>query len=468
MSSKPTEPRSIASQLVLLFTPAAALLLFCGLGVLYWIVVRHAFEEDRVVLADKVLAIRADLSTAAGPRLLKNELKTLRGGERASYWVRVIDSAGATVTETPGMKRLLPPELFARGRSAGVTEWGPVDYRTGGSLFSLVSSAEEVRGQRYLIQVAQDRSEDEGFMLEFGFLVATVLVCGILASVVIAITVTKRGLQPLAAMTGSLQRVGPHQLHERVPPAEWPRELQPVAIAFDDMLDRLEDSFTRLSQFSADLAHELRTPLANIRGEAEVALTRPRSPNEYRAVIESSVAECARLSAIIDNLLFLARAEAAEGQAQRSPFDGRAAIEKIAAYNEAIAEERRLVINCEGEGEVYADPVLFGRAVSNLVDNAVRFTPNGGQITISFASNTEGAEVVVSDSGCGIPTAHISRIFDRFYRVDASRSTEGTGLGLALVKSIADLHGGAISVASEVGRGTAVTLRFPNRPTVGE
>ena len=102
------------------------------------------------------------------------------------------------------------------------------------------------------------------------------------------------------------------------------------------------------------------------------------------------------------------------------------------------------------------------------MDNAVRFTPNGGQITISFASNTEGAEVVVSDSGCGIPTAHISRIFDRFYRVDASRSTEGTGLGLALVKSIADLHGGAISVASEVGRGTAVTLRFPNRPTVGE
>src|SRR5471030_2081270 len=117
MSSKSTEPRSIASQLVLLFTPAAALLLCCGLAVLYWIVVRHAFEEDRSVLADKVLAIRADLSTAGGPRLLENELKTLRGGERASYWVRVTDSAGATVTETPGMKRLLPPELFAHGRS---------------------------------------------------------------------------------------------------------------------------------------------------------------------------------------------------------------------------------------------------------------------------------------------------------------------------------------------------------------
>ena len=298
-------------------------------------------------------------------------------------------------------------------------------------------------------------------MLEFGFLVAGVLVCGIFASVVIAVTVAKRGLRPLAAMTRSLKRVGPHRLHERVPPAEWPRELQPVAIAFDDMLDRLEDSFTRLSQFSADLAHELRTPLANIRGEAEVALTRPRSPNEYQAVIESSVAECARLSGIIDNLLFLARAEAAESQVQRSVFDGRTAIEKIAAYNEAIAAERHLEIVCEGEGEVDADPVLFGRAVSNLVDNAVRFTPEGGRITISLATNAEGAEIVVTDTGCGIAAEHIPRVFDRFYRVDPSRSSEGTGLGLALVKSIADLHGGSLAVVSEIGRGTSVTLKFP-------
>jgi two-component system, OmpR family, heavy metal sensor histidine kinase CusS len=291
-----------------------------------------------------------------------------------------------------------------------------------------------------------------------------VLVCGIFAAAMIAITVTRRGLQPLNAMTRSLKRVGPNRLHERVPPAEWPRELQPVAIAFDDMLDRLEDSFTRLSQFSADLAHELRTPLANIRGEAEVALTRPRSPNEYAAVIESSVTECERLSAVIDNLLFLARAEAAESKVNCVHFDGRAAIEQIAAYNEAIAEERRLQIICAGEGEVYADPVLFGRAVSNLVDNAVRFTPDGGRIEISLTMTLEHAEIAVEDTGCGIAAEHVPRIFDRFYRVDASRSSEGTGLGLALVKSIADLHGGAVAVTSEVGRGTRVTLRFPNQP----
>jgi len=239
-----------------------------------------------------------------------------------------------------------------------------------------------------------------------------------------------------------------------------------VAAAFFNMLDRLEDSFTRLSQFSADLAHELRTPLANIRGEAEVALARPRTPNEYQTVIESSVAECERLSGIIDNLLFLARAEAAESKINQSHFDGRAAIERIAAYNEAIAEERRLTITCAGQGDVYADPVLFGRAVSNLVDNAVHFTSDGGRITISLTTNRNKAEITVQDTGCGIAAEHLPRIFDRFYRADASRSSEGTGLGLALVKSIADLHGGSVSVESELGRGTLVTVRFPN--TVAE
>jgi two-component system heavy metal sensor histidine kinase CusS len=461
MSSRPAEPRSIASQLVFLFTPAAAFLLCCGLGVLYWIVVRHALAEDRAVLADKLLAVRADLRSADGPALINKELKALQGGERTSYWVRLLDPTGQVVAETPGMRRLLPVALFPPGKITTPAEMPIKDYQTEGKLFSLVSAKVAENGQAYVIQVAQDRSVDEQFEREFGLLVAVVLVCGILASAMIAISVTRRGLRPLGAMTRSLKRVGPNRLHERVPPAEWPRELQPVAIAFDDMLDRLEDSFTRLAQFSADLAHELRTPLANIRGEAEVALARPRSPNEYEAVIESSVTECARLSGIIDNLLFLARAEAAESKVNCSRFDGRAAIERIAAYNEAIAEERKLQIICAGEGEVYADPVLFGRAVSNLVDNAVHFTPEGGRIAISLATSTDQAEISVEDTGCGIAAEHISRIFDRFYRVDASRSSEGAGLGLALVKSIGDLHGGSIAVTSKPGRGTRITLNFP-------
>lgn len=179
-------------------------------------------------------------------------------------------------------------------------------------------------------------------------------------------------------------------------------------------------------------------------------------------MIESSVGECERLSAIVDNLLFLARAEAAEGHIQRTPVNGRAAVEKIAAFYEPIAEEHRTTITCTGQGDVYADPMLFGRAVSNLVENALRHTPAGGTIQISVASGVPDSTISVSDTGCGIAPEHLPRVFDRFYRADTARSSQGSGLGLALVKSIMDLHGGAAAVQSEVDRGTVVKLTFPN------
>jgi two-component system, OmpR family, heavy metal sensor histidine kinase CusS len=461
MLSKPAEPRSITSQLVFLFTPAAALLLTCGLAVFYWIVVQHSFEEDNEFLTDKVLALWSDLNKGEGPQSLKEELQTIRPGEHA-YWVRVVDSGGRTVAETPGMDRLLPPDVFPAATKPGPIR-SPKNFRSGGKLFSLVAITNEGGGQSYQLQVAQDRSGDEEFTREFGILLGIVLVFGALASALIGISVTKRGLRPLSEMARSLQRVEPTHLQERVPPSEWPRELQPVAIAFDEMMDRLEDSFTRLSQFSADLAHELRTPIANIRGEAEVALTRPRTSDEYREVIESVAGECERLSGIIESLLFLARAEGADRHIQPVLFSGRPAIEKIAAYYAAIAEEHDVMITCIGEAEIYADPLLFGRAVSNLVDNALRFTSTRGSISISLLGGTAQSEVSIKDTGCGIQPEQIPRVFDRFYRADPSRSSEGTGLGLALVKSITDLHRGSAIVKSEVNKGTTVTLIFPNK-----
>jgi two-component system heavy metal sensor histidine kinase CusS len=463
MFSKSAEPRSIASQLVILFTLAAAFLLCCGLGVSYWIFVRHAVEEDNAVLADKISALSGDLNKAGDPKALNEELKILHVGEHAAYWVRVIDAGGVTVAETPVMHGPLPPSVFPKTQIQSSSVASPRDYRTGGKLFSLAAIVVDAGGQSYTIQVAQDRSSDDQFMKEFAALLAVVLALGILASALIAFSVTKRGLRPVTAMTRSLKRIGPKRLHERIPPEGWPRELRPLAVAFDEMLDRLEDSFTRLSQFSADLAHELRTPIANIRGEGEVALTRGRTQDEYREVIESSVAECERLSAIVDNLLFLARAEAAEGHIQRTLFSGRAAVEKIAAFYEPIAEEHQTAITCAGEDDIHADSMLFGRAVSNLVENALRFTPAGGTIQISIVAGAAHSQISVKDTGCGIAAEHLPRVFDRFYRIDSSRSSQGSGLGLALVKSIMDLHGGSAVVESEVDRGTAVTLTFPNK-----
>jgi two-component system, OmpR family, heavy metal sensor histidine kinase CusS len=460
MSSKRTRPRSIASQLVLLFTLAATLLLSCGLGVFYWLVIRHAFAEDNAVLADKISGLSADFREH-GTAIFGEELGTSRAGEDAPYWIRLLDSEGRTVTETPGMDRLVPSEVFPPALGPTSSLGNPKDYRTGARLFSLVAVNEESAGQTYTIQVAQDRSSDEQLKRRFGLLLGVVLAGSILASAVIAITVAKRGLRPLGEMTQSLERIGPAHLNERVAPAGWPRELQPLAIAFDAMLARLEDSFTRLSQFSADLAHELRTPVANIMGEGQVALTRERTLGEYREVIESAIAECERLSEIVDNLLFVARVDAARESIERKKFDGGAAVEKIAAFYRTLAEDRHVAIHCGGEGEIYADPVLFERAVSNLVDNALRFTPDSGEIKISITIRDGHSEIAVSDNGCGIAAEHLPRVFDRFYRADPSRSAGGAGLGLALVKSIVDLHGGSAEIESEVNRGTTVTLKFP-------
>ena len=462
MFSKPAEAQSIASQLVLLFTLTAGLVLCCGLGLFYAMVVRHAFEEDNAFLADKLLALRASLRTPGWPQTLNQELRTDRLGEPRAYWIRLMDSDGRIVAQTPGMDQILPATVFPSRNSKTAAAPRLRNYRTRGKLFSLVTTAERADGKAYLVQLAQDRSADAQFTRQFGILLGSVLILGVLISTVIAVRVTRRGLTPLGQMTEALQRTGPSHLAERVGSAGWPTELQPLAAAFDAMLDRLEDSFNRLSQFSADLAHELRTPVSNLLGEAQVALTKERKPEEYRETIESSVAECERLSGIIENLLFLARAEGAAEHIECKQFDGRKEVEKIAALYEGFAEDQRIATHCSGEGMIYADPALFGRALSNLLDNAVRFNPAGGRIDISITAEPTRSVIVVSDTGCGIPSEHLPRVFDRFYRVDSSRSSRGTGLGLALVKSIADLHGGSVVIESTLNTGTTVTLAFPN------
>jgi two-component system heavy metal sensor histidine kinase CusS len=459
MFSKRPEPRSIASQLILLFTLAAALLLACGLGVFYWVVVRHAFAEDNVVLADKVDTLQTSFEQRGGLAAVAAEINAAGGRQRTPFLVRVLDPTGTIIGQTTGMEMLLPPNIFPPVASREIA--APTEHRVAGKLFALTTRRALAGDEQFTIQVAQDRSSDEQVERKFGILVLVVLSGSILASILIAIPVTRRGLRPLEEMRRSLKRIGPTHLNERVASANWPRELQPLATAFDEMLKRLDDSFTRLSQFSADLAHELRTPIANMLGEAQVALSRDRSSAEYRETIESAIGECERLSGIVDNLLFVARVDAAREPVERERFDARAAVEKIAAFYETIAEDRHVAISCSGEGQISADPALFERAVGNLVDNALRFTPENGSIQIALAERAKDFEIVVSDNGSGIAPEHLPRVFDRFYRAESSRGSDGAGLGLALVKSIVDLHGGNARVQSEIGRGTTVSLTFP-------
>ena len=250
--------------------------------------------------------------------------------------------------------------------------------------------------------------------------------------------------------------------------AGLPAELLALADTFNEMLDRLEESFGRLARFSTDIAHELRTPVNNLRGEVEVALGKPRGPEEYRDVLGSCLEECGRLARLIDSLLFLARAESPQAPVAREPLDVGRELATIRAFYEAAAAEAGVTLAVAAPDGVVAalDRTLFQRAVGNLVANALAHTPAGGSVTLRAAADGDRLRVEVADTGSGIAPEHLPHVFDRFYRADPARATADgrVGLGLAIVKSIAELHGGTAAVVSTPGQGTRVTLRFPAAP----
>jgi two-component system heavy metal sensor histidine kinase CusS len=232
------------------------------------------------------------------------------------------------------------------------------------------------------------------------------------------------------------------------------------------MLLRLQRGFDRLWQFTTDLAHDLRTPIGNMRGASEVALTRSRSQSEYQALLASNIEECDRVTRMIENVLFLARAESPHFALRRTSFDAAQELHRIGEYFEGPAADEGVDICIRGDARVYAERELFRRAVSNLLANALRFTPPGGTVLLAATDSPEGTSVTVQNPGVGIAPADIGRVFERFYRADASRSNSGTstGLGLAIVKTIMELHGGHASVRSEVAGLTTFELHFPRVP----
>ena len=459
-----SRPWSIVFRLALLFTFAAATMLLCAMGAAYLVVVRHVETDNDRYLTDKLAAMRADIIADPGPKVLNRELSIIRAADK-TYAVRVLDSSGKVIAESPKMRLLLPIEVFPKtlslhGQRPQVTIYRARNHHD----FALLTATADIGKQHLILHLAQERTHDRKFSARYALLLTGIVGCAIVTCAGVAFLVTRRVLRPLRNLGQSINRTGATRLHERVPVDGWPEELQPLAIGYNKMLGRLEDSFTRLSQFSADLAHELRTPIAILRGEAEGVLTKPRSADQYREVIESSLEELQRLSAMIDNLLFLARAETT-GSVKLSSFDGRAAIEKIREFYELVAQEQGVEIDCQGEGMIHAEPNLFRRALINLLTNALRFTPAGGKITISLQHRDSTCELSVADTGSGISSEHVPNVFDRFYRGNPARNATGTGLGLSIVKSIMQIHEGSVDVQSSPGRGTIVTVSFPDPKT---
>jgi two-component system heavy metal sensor histidine kinase CusS len=266
-------------------------------------------------------------------------------------------------------------------------------------------------------------------------------------------------------VTATARRIGPAHLGERIATAGLPAEVKALADTFNPMLARLEDAFARLDRFTADIAHELRTPVNALRVGAEVALQRPRTPDEYRDVLGSCLEECGRLSRLIDSLLFLARAADPKTGLTKAPVDVAAELSAIRELFEPAAQEAgvRLVVEAGAGLTVPADRTLLHQAVGNLVSNAVAHTPAGGSVTLFASAAASAVRVGVRDTGPGIPEDHLPYIFDRFYRADAARTGTGrVGLGLAIVKCIAEWHGGVVVADNTRGEGAVVTMTLPN------
>jgi two-component system, OmpR family, heavy metal sensor histidine kinase CusS len=458
-------PRSLVTRLAVFYTLGTTALLLVTMVVLYGVVVRYSDANDNLFLNDKLRAVRADLAVkkANQGELLAEEVAS----ETSDYFVRVLDRrTGKVLAESAGMGKRVSPSVFPAPPSNGHIPEEGTEYKTSaGKWFLLMSAFAEIdrmMPRPVVLQIAQDRSDDKAFADFFRNLLLAVLVGGAGCSAAVAVLVARRALRPLEQMVAAMKRVQVSYLQQRLDRDRWPKELDSLAAAFDEMLARLKGSFERLSAFSADLAHELRTPIQNLRGEAEVALTRTRTAEEYREVIELSIEEYQGLASMIDNLLFLARAENAETPLNCTTFKIGPEIDTILDFYDAAAREQNIALGRRGDTDLYADAMLVRRAVSNLVSNALQHTSAGGQVLLAVKQANGSVEIQAQDTGCGIGPEHLPRIFNRFYRADAARSSNpgGVGLGLAIVKSIMDLHGGSVTAESKPGEGTIITLRF--------
>jgi heavy metal sensor kinase len=277
-----------------------------------------------------------------------------------------------------------------------------------------------------------------------------------------------RALKPVEAITEAARRIAAGDLTQRLVVSRSTDEIGRLATTFNEMIARLETSFRQVQQFSADASHELRTPLTVMKGETELALRRPRSPEEYRLVFESNLEEIDRMARIVEDLLFLSRADLGEVSTERQPVKLDTLVEDIQRQAAVLGQEHGIEVLIEAiqPATVLGDDLRLRELVLNIVENAVRYSRAGGQVKMVLTRAGGAVRLTVSDQGIGISPEAQGRIFDRFYRADEARahSPKGTGLGLAICKWIAEAHQGHIEVESEPGKGSRFTVVLPVAP----
>jgi len=448
---------SLSARLTVWFAVMAFLLLITATMLMYWKVVSHLSSEDEALASMKLMLVEAMLSDAMPARTTVQAVAASDSLPlERPLQVRVLRPDGSLLAETEGMGAELPAALFPASRKPTII--------TGNSGENYWATSSTVNGK--IVQVASEADDEMRLLAPYRgrlwilFGIAFFLAGGV------GHLISRHGIRPLKTLVNTMRGIETTTLDQRIDVSRLPIELAALGQTFNDMLERLQLSFTRVANVSDDIAPQLRTPLGIIRGQIEVALGADRTAADYKEILESSLEEVVTLSDLVHRMLFLARAENQALDMSQRAVDVGGELIAVRELYEPVAGEAGVSLDAASPASpltVTGDPLLIRRALGNLVSNAIRHTPKGGSVTMTAERNGGEVRVSVIDTGCGIADTHLGHMFERFYRADRSSAGAGgnSGLGLAIVKAIATLHGGTVSIASTVGTGTRVTVSLP-------
>jgi heavy metal sensor kinase len=446
---------------------AAVLALF---GATVYLMMRHQLRARLDSGLGRELAEMVEEAEEAGSDARLRERLEQGFKHRGGYEVQVSSADGETIFRTEGLKETpLPvppvPQSFQRLDYESVPL--PARSLTLGGLGRVRVAGELIPGpsSTVVIQTATSLAPDDHELSELLLILFLSGPLALAAALGGGYLLARKALAPVDHMARAAGEITSKHLHRRIDVPNPGDELGRLARTLNEMIARLERSFEEMQRFTADAAHELRTPLAVLRTEAEVALRGPRGPEQYRQVLETMLEEVERLARLADQLLFLSRKDAGLIPRVREPLDLRWLAEDVAELMQLVAEARGVTLRVEhlAPCPVRADEDQLRRVLFNLVDNAIKFTPAGGTVSVRCGPVGDRFGVIIRDTGIGIGAEHLPHVFERFYRVDPSRGREagGTGLGLAIGRAIAEAHGGCIRIESTPGVGTEATLLLP-------
>lgn len=459
--------KSITFRLTLFFSTASTVVLFIVGTLIGSLVEKHFEEQDLAELNGKLELVRHALAktrSSSDMAVLPQNLSDALVGH-PSLSVAIIGSDHRMLFISPNA--IFTTEfLESQSLKSSSNRVNLITWRKDGKVYRGVT-AEATTGiaeqPPATVALAINIEHHQMFMAAFRNNLWLAITAGIVLTALLGWIAARRGLAPVREMANVAKGISVSHLGDRLSPDTVPTELVNLAVAFNEMLSRLESSFLRLSDFSSDLAHELRTPISNLMTQTQVAISKERSSNEYREVLYSNLEEYERLARMITDMLFLAKADNGLIIPSIEMVDLPTEVQELFGFYEAFAEEQDVSLIVTGKGSIRGDRLMLRRALSNLLINAIRHSSQGRSVKVLIDQSMPGkTKLVVENFGGTISMEHLPRIFDRFYRIDPSRqkASDGAGLGLAITKSIVEAHKGTIQAFSSNGL-TRFEITFP-------